>query len=217
MALDPLLIGSWRNQAARLAPSHSSRPVRVATGGASGSRVHAVSASSSDTAANTLRLYLAQRLTAQADMGVGSFVDNGASPDTITRTVGSFVTDGWMPDDVLIVRGATTRANDFAAVLSAVTATTLTFPTAIVAAAEAMPAGSELWRGFQLSLSTLAANAGNLGATNALDVLSSDKPFIDGSPDRFIMLPSGWGLFAGAGNALGTGEYIDVVAFMGDY
>lgn len=73
-----------------------------------------------------------------------AFVDNGASPDSITHSGNGFVTAGFAPGDILFVQGATTAGNNAGCsgqVIQSVAAGTITIPTGCVAAAEAFPAG----------------------------------------------------------------------------
>ena len=72
-----------------------------------------------------------------------ALVDNGASPDSITRASGSFLTDGFIPGQILHLSGATTSANDTAVTgvkVASVVALTLTFVAATVDTAEAFAA-----------------------------------------------------------------------------
>ena len=73
-----------------------------------------------------------------------SFVDNGASPDSITDSGNGFVTNLFAPGDKLFVKGATTAGNVTGCsgkTILSVTAGAITILTGSVAAAEAFPAG----------------------------------------------------------------------------
>ena len=230
MALETCLIGIPNSHGARIAPSHGTRPVRLfaplAAGGFAASqagtspvgsqRVSAINARNPGIA-NTLTLFHGRRLTLQSAMGVGTLVDGGAGVDTITRTDGSFITDGWQVDDIVCVRGATTRANDFMAVLTAVTATTLTFVTGTVAGAnEVLPAGAELYRLTPMKTCAIAQNAGAAAGTAALDFLSADMPIIDASPERQFTVGPDRCLFAAVGTAMAASIYLDLVTTLGE-
>lgn len=217
MGAQPVLISAWKDAEVRIKPGHATRPVLVMQAGANGARLHALSASISGSA-NTVRLFRGRRLTLQSAMGIGTLVDGGGSADTVTRTAGSFLDEKWSVDDLLVVRGATTLANNFSAVLTGAAAQTLTVATGTVAGEnEVLPAGAELWRLTQLSLSTIAANAGNSAGTKALDLITADKEMIDDKPDRFMTLGPDTALFAAAGSTLSGGVYIDISAYYGDY
>jgi len=72
------------------------------------------------------------------------FVDNGASPDSITDSNNAFITQGFAVGDVLHVQGATTAGNNTQITgerIVSVVAGTITFATNKVANAEVMPAG----------------------------------------------------------------------------
>lgn len=218
MANKPTLIGAYKNGFVRLKPGHATRPRLIFQAGENGARLHALSAVHTAAGANTVLLYAGERLTQQANMGTGTLVDGAGSSDTLTRTgVNSFVADKWAVEDLMLVRGATTLANDFLVPLTAVAALTLTFATGTVAGSnEVLPAGAELWRLTQLNRSTLAANAGNAAGTKALDLLTADKDMIDAAPDRFMTLGPNVGLFAAVGTTLSS-AIVDISAFYGDY
>ena len=72
------------------------------------------------------------------------FVDNGASPDSITDSGSGFITQGFAVGDVLHVQGATTAGNNTQITgerILSVVAGTITIATNKVANAEVMPAG----------------------------------------------------------------------------
>lgn len=214
---DPIHIAGWATNPVRLKNGHATRPVLVFTGGDYGARLHALSAVNIGSA-NTVKRFIGKRLSVQSLMGVGTLVDGGGSADSITRTAGDFLADGWTVDDWIVVRGATTLANNFLALITAVTATTLTFATATVAGAnEVLPVNAELWRVHQQALSTIAANAGNAAGTKALDLLSADLDMIDATPERFMTFGTNDAVFAAAGSTITAGSFIDITPYMGRY
>ncbi len=219
MAASPLFVGTWRNQITALIAAHSTTlalPCWVS--GSSGSRVHAISVANTDGGANTIILYYAKQRTLQSAMTVGAFVDGGGGSDTITRTGGSFITDGWKVGARLLVADPTTLANSFFVTLTGVVALTLTFATANVDTAENFPTGAIIYELSQLHLTTLAANAGNAAATDALDLLIADFPAADVSPDRYLTLEGGDGLAVSVGTAVGASpDRVDVMVAGGDY
>ena len=219
MADSPIFIGSWRVENTVLIAAHSTTlALPIFTAGSSGSRVHGISLAATDSGANTAVLYYAKRMTLESEMTVGAFVDNGGSPDTITRTAGSFVTDGWLVGDRLLVSGPTTLANSFFVTVTVVAALTLSFVTATVDTAENFPTGAVMWRLSQLHLTTLAANAGNAASTDALDMLITDWPIADITPDRYIILGANDSLAMSVGTAVGASpDRIDISTFGGDY
>ena len=219
MATRAIFVGTWRVETTALIAAHSTTlalPIFVA--GSSGSRIHGISLVATDSGANTALLYYAEQMTLESAMTVGAFVDNGGSPDTITRTAGSFVTDGWLVGDRFVVADPTTLANSFFATLTVVAALTLTFATANVDTAENFPSGAVIYRLSQLHLTTVAANAGNAASTDALDMLITDWPIGDVTPDRYIILGAGDALAMSVGTAVGASpDRIDVTTFGGDY
>jgi hypothetical protein len=77
--------------------------------------------------------------------GTLTYVDGGASSDTITASAGSFITAGFAVGDVIYTYGSTTAANDMSGVvLTGVAAGTLTFATATVNTGEVFAAGTVL-------------------------------------------------------------------------
>lgn len=219
MAAAPIFVGSWNVQQAVLIAAHStSIAIRGWLAGASGSRIHGIAVANTDAGGSTCILYHAKQMTLQSAMSTGAFLDNGGSEDTITRTSGSFVTDGWLVGDRLWVYAPTTLANGFFVTLTAVAALTLTFVTATTDTAENFPTGAIIYRLSQLHLSTLAANAGNAASTDALDMLITDWPIADVSPDRYITLAANDALVFSVGTAVGADpDRVDISVFGGDY
>lgn len=219
MAASPIFVGTWRVANTVLIASHGTvLALPIFTAGSSGARVHGISVAATDAGANTALLYYAKRMTLQSAMGTGAFVDNGGSPDTITRTSGSFVTDGFLVGDRILVSGPTTLANSFFVTLTVVAALTLSFVTATTDTAENFPTGAIIYKLSQLHLTTLAANAGNAAATDALDMLITDWPIADVTPDRYITLEGNDALAMSVGTAVGGGtDRIDIAVFGGDY
>lgn len=100
----------------------------------------------------------------------GALVDGGASSDTITRSSGSWLTDGWVPGMILVLKGATTAANDTAVsgvMVTAVSATTLTFSTGTVNTAETFAAGTTLVGVMGSSFADIMANGVARGYTGS--------------------------------------------------
>ena len=219
MAASPIFVGTWRVENTVLIASHGTAlALPIFTAGSSGARAHGISVASTDAGANTAILYYAKRMTLQSAMGTGAFLNNGGSPDTITRTLGSFVTDGWLVGDRLLVSNPTTLANSFFVTLTVVAALTLTFVTGTTDTAENLPTGAVMWKLSQLHLTTLAANAGNAAATDALDMLITDWPIGDVTPDRYITLEANDSLAMSVGTAVGASpDRIDIAVFGGDY
>ncbi|MEE8598288.1 MAG: hypothetical protein V3S69_02000 [Dehalococcoidales bacterium] len=219
MADSPIFIGSYVTTITAFIAAHGTvlaLPIHLA--GSSGGRVHGIAVAATDAGANTALLYYAERMTLESAMGTGAFVDNGGSADTLTRTSGSFVTDGWLVGDRMLVADPTTLANSFFVTLTIVAALTLTFVTASVDTVENLPTGSIIYRLSQLHLTTLAANAGNAASTDALDMLITDFPIADVTPDRYLTIGANDGLAMSVGTAVGASpDRIDVTVFAGDY
>lgn len=219
MAASPIFVGTWNVQATTFIASHGTAlALPIFTAGSLGARVHGIGVTAADAGANTALLYYGTRLTLQSAMGVGAFTDEGGSPDTITRTSGSFVTDGWLVGDRLLVSSPTTLANSFFVTVTVVAALTLTFVTGTTDTAENFPTGAIMFRLAQLHLTTLAANAGNAASTDALDMLITDWPIADISPDRYIILGANDILAMSFGTAIGASpDRVDVMVAGGDY
>ena len=221
MADAPIFVGSWRVSHSVLIAAHSTTiAIRGWLAGSSGSRIHGISLVNTDSGASDCTLYHAEAMTLQSAMGTGVFDDNGGSADTITRTSGSFITDGWLVGDRLWVHGATTLGNGFFVTLTAVAALTLSFATGTVSADtdENFPTGAIIYRLSQLHLTTVAANAGNAASTDALDMLISDWPIADVTPDRYITLGATDALVFSVGTAVGASpDRVDITCFGGDY
>ena len=219
MAASPIFVGTWRTEPTVLIAAHGTAlAMPIWTAGSSGSRIHGISVAATDSGANTALLYYAKRMTLQSAMGTGAFLNNGGSPDTITRTSGSFVTDGWLVGDRLLVTGPTTLANSFFVTITVVVALTLTFVTATTDTAENLPTGAIIYKLSQLHLTTLAANAGNAASTDALDMLITDFPIADVTPDRYLILEANDGLAMSVGTAVGASpDRVDITVWGGDY
>ena len=216
MATAPIFVGSWNVQATAFVAAHSTTvALPIFTAGSSGSRVHGIGVTSTDSGANTAILYHGERMTLQSAMGTGAHVD---SVDSITRTSGSFVTDGWLLGDRMLVSGSTTLLNGFFATLTTIAALTLTFATGNTSASEDFPTGAIVYRLSQLHLTTLAANAGNAASTDSLDMLITDYPIADVTPDRYIILGANDILAMSFGTAIGASpDRVDVTVYGGDY
>ena len=224
MATRPIYVGTWNVQASVFIAAHGTTvALPIFTAGSLGSRVHGISLTSTDAGANTALLFQGTQMTLQSAMGTGAFVDGGGSDDTITRTSGSFVTDGWLLGDRLLVVGPrtaplTTLLNQFFVTITTLAATTLSFATATTNTAEDFPSGAIMYRLSQLHLTTVAANAGNAASTDSLDMLITDYPIADVTPDRYIILGANDILAMSLGTAVGADpDRVDVTVYGGDY
>lgn len=229
MSANPAFINAWRTEGQSIVAGHTTMPVRLWVPGPGGSRIHAISIGSSDNAANNVDFSIGKALTTQERMGVGTFVDNGASADTFTRTVGSFITDGFKVGDRLAFAGATTLLNNFSVVLTTVVALTLTFATATVAAGEVLPAGGvayKLLRGWSIAV-PLGSGASAVAGVDGMSPIQA--PQIDATPNRYLMLgPTSvvndannlsvnTALFGTVTTTMGAGESMDITLHGGDY
>lgn len=235
MSQDPQFVAEYRDAIMQITDQHGTRPRLVCKGGAAvaysssdptvyregGSRIHALSATTNDTANNTCLLGKARSRTLVADMGTASI----ATTSTITRSSGSFVTDGFLVGQRIAIlptaaeSGAnlTTAANGQICVLTAVAATTLTVSgTPLVV--ETILAGFAIYQLTQLGVTSVPLNSGFASGVPAVSLLSpSVMPWVDDTPNRFMTLgPNEW-LWAAAGTALGAGEVMDISAMLGDY
>lgn len=179
---------------------------------------------------------LGQRGSGVAFQGAaGALVDGGASSDTITRSSGSWLTDGWTPGMILVLKGATTSANDTAVsgvMVSNVTAGTLTIPTGTVNTGEAFAAGTTLVGIMGSSFADIMANGAariytgtqpadaDTGETGTLllTVTSSSGAFTAGVPTNGLLFAAtatsgeivklATQVWSGVGVATGTAGYI---------
>lgn len=219
MGSEPFFASSRKTKVVPFVPAISTRPRVLWAAGASGSEIELVNIAGTDNAANTLQLSIGEALTLASNMGTGAFVDNGASADTISRTSGSFLDDGWRVGDRLFPSGATTLANDFEVILTAVTATLLTLATGggTVDTVENLPSTAILYRVARLGSIPVAANSGVSGNA-AVDGLSPTQiPGFAVSPDDLLRLGPNHALIGALATAVGSGEIIDVTSSGGDY
>lgn len=137
-----------------------------------------------------------------------ALVDNGASPDTITRASGSFITDGFVAGDKLTLSGATTGANDTAVtgeLVATVAALTLTLDTGVVDTAEAFAAATVLAAATGGSLKDIFRN-GCLWIFSGSQPSDADQAF---SGTQLVKITESSGAFShGAeANGLELGDY----------
>lgn len=217
MATSPQFIGTLRTEALQLIPGYSTRFRPLWVGGANGSQITQISITTNDAAANEVQFGILKKITEQANMGTGALVDGGGGSDTITRSTGNFITDGWRVGERLQVIGATTLANDFDALLTAVASTTLTFATATVDTAENLPSGAYLARLQKLPYVAVPAGAGEPTVVGVSGLDATQMPFLDSSPDRVFTLEADDVLVAAVTTAMGSSEVMDIIATGGDF
>jgi len=224
MATAPIFVGTWNVQATVILAGHGTTvAMPIFTAGSSGGRVHGIGVTSTDAGASTAILYQGTRMTLQSAMGTGAFVDGSGGDDTITRTSGSFVTDGWLLGDRLLVVGPrsgplTTLLNQFFVTITTLAAATLSFTTNTTSTAEDFPSGAIMYRLSQLHKTTVAINAGNVAGTSSVDMLITDYPIADATPDRYIILGANDILAMSMGTAVGASpDRVDITVYGGDY
>lgn len=141
----------------------SKTPVSPLTGG---KRVYDITASSTDAVANSLILWEGVEASLYANMG--AVTTTASTNATVTRTLGSFITDGWVAGQTAMVLGsAATGNNGNYAVVTGVTASTLTFngiPSGFTAQTEG--AGFRVIRVARRAPVLIPANSGNLTAVS---------------------------------------------------
>lgn len=248
MALDPVHVGRYRPaDRLRLKNGHATRPVRWFTAGAAtatgyqhvppggsapiaaqpgstayaasgligGTRYHLMQAVNTGSSAVTLRRWLADVASALA---AGTHGTVSITATTLTRTTGSWLDEGWAVDDFLIAEGLTTPGNNVGAVVTGVTATTLTFAASTFPTAENAPAaGAKLYRGFQQPVSVVDANAGNIAGTAAKNLLTDGNPGVDTTVlNSALHLGPGTSLFVAAVAQIPAGTFLDLTALGGD-
>lgn len=215
--MDPAFCSTWRSEATLLHNGLSTRPRKIWTPGAYGSRIHQILISSSDAGANVVTLWVMQQVTSQANMGTGAFVDGGGGSDTITRSSGSFITDGWEVGELIWVDKPTTLTNGFVTQLTAVASGTLTFATGTVGTAENFPSGSNIYRAVRIGTSSITANAANTNVVGGVVLNSTRIPGVFAGADQHVMLGANQVLALSAGTALATAENLGVVVGGGDW
>lgn len=179
-------------------PGESTVRQRIRQGGG---RVIGGSIASTDGSAKSLLIYVGTCLTTQDVTATSTMALTAGSA---TRADGSFITDGWRIGDAAMLFGppaapnvgSATQANTGAlAIITAVTATTLTVTGTPFTADAALPAGARLFRVAQRTRRAIAANSGNADATAAVALLGgAQDPATASLPD------AGWEL--GQTNAL---------------
>lgn len=213
MATSPVFIGTYKTELTHLVPANSTRYKRVWASGASGSRIHAISLSSLDAAANTIKLALGKALTLASNMGTTSF----NSSTTITRSAGSFITDGWSVGERLKIFGATTESNNTEVILTTVAATTLTASAASFGT-ESIPSTAILYRLAQVATYNIAINAGYLPNVLPISLLDGSKlPAAFMGDDTLLSLGASDAIFLAPGTTLTGSELIDVAVHGGDF
>ena len=222
MASDPTFGTAPYAQCSTFTNGMGTRPRAIWTPGSNGSRVHFISQANSVSSNPTL--YMAEEMTLQSNMGTGAHVDNGGSPDTLTRSSGSFITDGWMVGDRMWVSGSTTLANDYLVQITGVASGTLTFATATVNAAENLPAGAKIYRMHQLATVSGPSNAGNSTsamAANLLDLAMMPALFPGADVALFVRpdqrTSRNYVLAASLSAAPSTSQFVEIICMGADY
>ena len=133
-----------------------------------GQRVYDMVATSTSGVDNAIILWDGVQLTLYANMGTAT--TTATTNATVTRTVGSFITDGWKVGDSAMCFGSAGASNNGnVAIVTGVTATTLTFsgvPSGFSANTEA--AGFRVIRVTRRAWTQVPANFGNATAVSAL-------------------------------------------------
>lgn len=133
-----------------------------------GQRVFDIVATSTSGADNALLLWDGTQMTLYANMGTAA--TTATTNATITRTTGSFITDGWKAGDSAMCFGSAGASNNGnVGIVTAVTATTLTFsgiPSGFSANAEG--AGFRVIRVTRRAWTAIPANAGHATAVSTL-------------------------------------------------
>lgn len=214
--MPPLFITSYKTANLQLINLYGSRPRIMVTAGSYGSRVHAWRSSSDSATLDTLEVFVGKKVTDQADMGVGAFVDGAGGSDTLTRTVGSFINDGWRVGEWLFVQGSGTLANDFRVQLTGVSTVTLTFATGTVDTAENMVGGGQLIRASRIASIPVPPKAGQ-NYTKTVNILNPEYIVSNYPQELFLMLQAGDIVLVRLGSSLSVGETIDLEMEYGDY
>lgn len=217
MADTPLFAGSRHSEVCTIVPGHSTRPVVAFVPGASGAKIERINIGSSDAGANNVQFYIGKKRTLASAMGTGALVDGGGSSDTITRSGGSFVTDGWIAGKRMIVAGSTTLANDFAAILTAVAAGTLTFATATVNTAENLPSTAVLYDAVLGWYVAVAAGSGQPSVAAVSGLTTTAAPMTSANLENGFDLDPDDVLFAAVTTALTGSETVDIYIDGFDY
>lgn len=131
---------------------------RVLTGGC---QINDGRITSTDAAAKSLLLYIGEQLSLYVNMG--TVTTTATTNATLTRTVGSFITDGYQVGQSVMLVGSLSNTNNLRpAIITAVTATVLTFSgVAAISVAETQGAGFRVLRVAQVGRIAIPANSGN--------------------------------------------------------
>lgn len=216
MSSTPLFFAQPRTEPSVFIPGFAQRPRIIFKPGAAGSRIHAISLSSSS-ATNPINVQfgIARPLTQNETDAI--FVNGGGGAHSITRVSGSFVTDGWRPGDRLMAQDSTTLANDNTAIVTSVAALTLTLPTGFVTTQENFAAATALYRLALKHYVAVPTGAGKPSAVTVSGLDTTQDPELDPSPDRALTLGPNERLVAMLSATLASTETLDVIVSGYDY
>jgi hypothetical protein len=216
MSINPLFFSQARTEPNVFVPGFATRPRVVFKPGLLGSRIHAISLSSSSaTNPQNVQFGIARPLTQNETDAI--LVNGGGGAHSITRVNGSFIADGWRPGDRLFVQDATTLANDNMALITSVAALTLTLPTGFVTTQENFNAVTALYRVALKHYVAVPTGAGKPAAVSVSGLDTTQDPELDPSPDRAFTLGPNERLIAYVSTTLATNETLDINVSAFDY
>lgn len=223
MASSQLFIDGFRKSARTFTPAHTTKAFVLWKPGNKGSRLHAISATNSDTA-NPVMFNLAwARLLYTTVASTGVVTISGGN--TLTLSGGaSFLANPDVAEllggEQLVVLDATTANNrgSFGRITAVPTATTLTFPASTFPTPEPLPAGARIALVTQALTVNVRAGAGYAKDVSAHNLLTqSQQEHLASQPDNNEVMDGNMLLIGWCNGTLGAGKYLNVLTSGADY
>lgn len=220
MATSPSFVARYPTQGYRFANADATGTrVVAASPSPNGCRVHYINAAQSEASARNLILSIGRRLSVPTAFGGTKTI---TSQNIITRASGSFLADGWRVNDTVLLANLVSLFGDanhsVSAVVSAVTATTLTVTGTPFTNQSPMSDDLALYKVQLQSTLNVPASAGSSNSVPSVAALGTTQwPMIDSSPGRFLTLGPNDLLLGALGTQMSSTNYTDVVVGLGDY
>jgi len=220
MATAPIYVARYPVQGYRFANADGTNPrIIAASPSPNGCRVHYLNAAQNEGTARNLVLSIGRRLSQVTNFGATKTI---TSQNIITRASGSFIADGWRVNDTVLLANLTDLFGDanhsISAVVSAVTATTLTVTGTPFTNANPLSDNLALYKVQLQTTQNIPASAGFTNSVPSVAALGTTQwPMIDSSPGRYLTLGPNDLLLGAVGTQMTTTNYTDVVVGLGDY
>lgn len=220
MATSPSFVARYPTQGFRFANADSTLNRVVASSPSpNGCRVHYINAAQSEATARNLVLSIGRRLSIPTAFGATKTI---TSQNVVTRASGSFLADGWRVNDTVLLANLVSLFGDanhsISAVVSAVTATTLTVTGTPFTNQSPMSDDLALYKVQLQTTLNVPASAGNSNSVPSVAALGTTQwPMIDSSPGRFLTLGPNDLLIGSVGTQMTSTNFTDVVVGLGDY